>query len=828
MKEKNYKQSLIIKFSMSFFVMTFLACFFYPISYADPDMRRFSVYTETTKTTKSGVTYETVNTGMIIPYNKNGTTINGTVGQGDSAVNVGVSFVPVKKSDDSNLYKMTCQVGDENKVVNNGTFWLEDNGYRTYIGTTADIMEIRETQDGDPNGFVLNIGNNDNVKGQNIYFTYVDEKGVEHEIALGEIGAKNGILYSSAQVNGDRGFWATVFGWLTDHAGEVMRLLEEIVVDLSLGLVDAIHYIICRSVGEFVTIDRILFNKVGKVSIDFWDNSDAASAGNTSIKSVMKGVVNKWYRLFYGISIIIYMVSLVFVGIQILLNSTAEKKAKYKDVLMSWVTGIAILTLFPYVMKYTVQINNIAILAMENYVNPSGNKDARNYVPGILSASISDVASKFGSYEYVKSMIEGTGGGNTVKVDEIKDTSMRVRVQAGMLKRIVLVGVYFILLGEVIVLLFMYYKRVFMLAFLIVIFPLVAATFVIDKIGDKKAQSFGIWYKEFAINVFVQLFHVAIYVALVEPSISTYLAGNDKTWLFMILSIVFLFQGEKIIRGIFNAKSAANTIGDLAMVGAGIYGAKKIFERGGKSSGSTSKGDAAAMDNIKDRNETNKTVGAGGTSGSGGAGNTNAPPRPSSTSQDNDNFDAEHQGRYTGNDPDGVDTEGGKRESAKDKVMRNALRKRIGSGTAAKALTNIGSATGKLMGAAAGMARGETSEGSVLSNMASGAYTGSAIGGAVGEGLGAAADKIEQKVHGEKLYKDIANGNQDNALNLDAGGGIVPADVDPNEIIGKHGETVQELYRKALAEMARAASSKGAASGEVAFWNYIEENTKTD
>ena len=55
---------------------------------------------------------------------------------------------------------------------------------------------------------------------------------------------------------------------------------------------------------------------------------------------------------------------------------------------------------------------------------------------------------------------------------------------------------------------------------------------------------------------------------------------------------------------------------------------------------------------------------------------------------------------------------------------------------------------------------------------------------------------------------------------------LIPPDVNMDEIVGKHGESMQEIYRQALAEMHRTTARKGKAKGEMAFWNYIEHNTK--
>ena len=73
----------------------------------------------------------------------------------------------------------------------------------------------------------------------------------------------------------------------------------------------------------------------------------------------------------------------------------------------------------------------------------------------------------------------------------------------------------------------------------------------------------------------------------------------------------------------------------------------------------------------------------------------------------------------------------------------------------------------------------------------------------------------------------------DKELGLDKLGGAAAAaaamgvpDVNPDEVVGKHGETMQEIYRQALVEFNKVGSTKGTARGRQAYWNYLEQNIK--
>ena len=50
------------------------------------------------------------------------------------------------------------------------------------------------------------------------------------------------------------------------------------------------------------------------------------------------------------------------------------------------------------------------------------------------------------------------------------------------------------------------------IVFLILVAPITAITYPIDKISDGKAQAFNMWLQEFLYEVIIQPFHLLIYV----------------------------------------------------------------------------------------------------------------------------------------------------------------------------------------------------------------------------------------------------------------------------------------------------------------------------
>lgn len=172
-------------------------------------------------------------------------------------------------------------------------------------------------------------------------------------------------------------------------------------------------------------------------------------------------------------------------------GATAEKKASYKQLFMHWVVGIAILLLFPYVMKYIIKINEAMVKTIE------ANKGFDSSGSTIASIEVED----FDKVSIDDEIDWSTG------TDYMSQLGYAAR-QTG---KITLSFAFMIATWQLLILIFHYYKRLFIIAFLIIIFPLVALSYAVDKIADGKSQALNTWVKEYIINVFVQTFHAIIY-----------------------------------------------------------------------------------------------------------------------------------------------------------------------------------------------------------------------------------------------------------------------------------------------------------------------------
>lgn len=600
-----------------------------------------------------------------------------------------------------------------------------------------------------------------------------------------------------------------------------LDLFDKVLAEISKIIVsfgDGIVHIMARATGEVVTIDKLVFNKVDKVSIDYWNytNSNATEI-STPIKNYMAIPVQKWYKVFNRIAIMVYMIVLVYMGIAIMLSSTGEKRARYKELTMTWVIGIAILFLFPYVMKYIIKLNDALTNMIANVSTSFGFTQQEGTGGDLGQLGFLDVAFEYGKPEFSKHL-----GNSKDIITFTRNVAIGVKDDGSGNKKtnanIALALVYDVLIGQTLVILIMYYKRAFMMAFLIVIFPLVAMSYVIDKIGDGKSQSFGLWFKEFLVNVVVQTFHAIVYVLITGGGIKSYIDSSGGNFIFMFLCVLFLFEGEKILRGIFGIQSQANTIGDLAATGA------MIMAMGGKAKGVFGGGDVKTGSSTDNKENTAATKRVAATT-QAKENNEKAAQATQKAKTERGDTSGSH-GEYNGeeNEPEGVKDSNASR-NAQDKALIEAMKRRLNGGAVAKAVSFAAGATGAVMETSKTMATGDIGPDKILGAASAGKSLGKTFATPLVKGINLA----ERRVSGAMLASKISNGKMDESLGIDKIDGKfnVPAidNIDENAIAAK-GLTKQDIYREALAAYAKKAAVKGGNAGEEAFFNYIEKVTK--
>ena len=171
---------------------------------------------------------------------------------------------------------------------------------------------------------------------------------------------------------------------------------------------------------------------------------------------------------------------LLYLGIRIILSSTsAQDKAKYKNMLKDWLVALCILFMLHYIMAFLLNIterlnnmlaSNVIAETTSDSLQSNGNKidklmsEVRNKVDG--DADESPFSNMEGAFDVA---------GNAIMY----------------LALVVLTGIFTV----------QYLKRVVFMAFLTIIAPMIALTYPLDKVKDGKAQAFSYWLENIYLTV---------------------------------------------------------------------------------------------------------------------------------------------------------------------------------------------------------------------------------------------------------------------------------------------------------------------------------------
>lgn len=282
----------------------------------------------------------------------------------------------------------------------------------------------------------------------------------------------------------------------------------------------------------------------------------------------LQSTIASWYVALRNLAVVGLLCVLVYVGIRIMLSSTAGDKAKYKQMFTDWLIALCILFFLHYIMSF------------------------------ILTLTESICGAIGGDGKYTISVFDETAGkvfqtnllGLARFKTQLKDFGQKCTYLLFYVALVVYTAIFT----------WHYLKRLIMMAFLTIIAPMVALTYPIDKIGDGKAQAFNMWLKEYIYNALIQPFHLIIYTVFVGSAIDLV----QVNMLYALACMGFLLPAEKFLKKMFGMDRAPlGTMGALTTFTAGTLASKLLGGKGGGSKNNSSGGNEKPSDNKTPRYE---------------------------------------------------------------------------------------------------------------------------------------------------------------------------------------------------------------------------------
>ena len=266
--------------------------------------------------------------------------------------------------------------------------------------------------------------------------------------------------------------------------------------------------------------------------------------------AILSPQISKWYVALRNLVLIGLMVVLLYIGIRIVISSTASEKAKYKEHIKDWLIAVVLVVFMHYIMAFAITITGYITDMLEKNNETTRFALSEDTVSAVEKATETDIQpSEDGNYYYYTNLMGYA----------------RLMQQANLgygqfsWNSIGYTIVFMALVIYTVMFLIIYLKRVIYMAFLTMIAPLVALTYPIDKISDGQAQAFNMWLKEYIYNLLLQPFHLLLYTMLVGSAME--MATNNM--IYTLVALGFLIPAEKLLRRFFGFDQKAPEAGSI-------------------------------------------------------------------------------------------------------------------------------------------------------------------------------------------------------------------------------------------------------------------------
>ena len=296
-----------------------------------------------------------------------------------------------------------------------------------------------------------------------------------------------------------------------------------------------------------ITIEDVLFNRVPVLDINFFDfeNAGGQKLSEGSLLYKLRETIASWYYVIRMAVIMGMLVTLLYAAIKMVI-SLPNERAEYKSKLIDWLVGFIIVFSIHYFMVAIITFNNQIVKLLDPVISSSTTVDT----PKIESGSNSNITTQ--------------NDGQTSLYEAIRIQAYDIRATTGLVAAVM----YMVLVVFTIRFVILYAKRMFILAVLTVISPIMGLLYSINK----KKYKIGDWGKEYVYNVLIQFIHVVIYTAIVGLAFDISKLSTFKGGIIALMTLAFLIGSEALVKKMFGFDKAASsgslldsTVGQLAV-----------------------------------------------------------------------------------------------------------------------------------------------------------------------------------------------------------------------------------------------------------------------
>lgn len=285
--------------------------------------------------------------------------------------------------------------------------------------------------------------------------------------------------------------------------------------------------------GTRVTVESLFYNQVPITDANFFNFESAGGYslmdknGNPTVLYNLRKAVAEGYVIIRNVSIAITLFVLIYMGIRMALSSLAERKAQYKQQLISWVTALGIIMFIHFFMYAIFFINDVLLDIIKGL--------AADSVQGILGVSTGELSlydairTKAYSFDYVDGTI-------------------------GVIFYIILI--YFLIRFSLI-----YLKRMLTTYLLAMMGTVMGVKYAFDKANGRRSTSLSKWMRDYSYNILLQSIHALIYTVLMTIALKVSLTSFTGIVIAVVV-LRFLLEADKIFIKIFGVSSKGGLFED--------------------------------------------------------------------------------------------------------------------------------------------------------------------------------------------------------------------------------------------------------------------------
>lgn len=358
-----------------------------------------------------------------------------------------------------------------------------------------------------------------------------------------------------------------------------------------------------------VTPEKIFADEVPFLNVNiinpkkYSDYKDSDGNVKDTPAMAFKSIVSTWYIALRNLAIVIMLSVLLYIGIRIIVSSTANSKVKYKEMLVDWVIGMFLIFFMHYIMAFAFSVTEMFTSTITSNIQyPAVELNLSKYKPNASENAVKALKKMQGlsdneelDWEKIKIVTDFTGLARIYSQLEYSNVDGNEKIEISEISYMGYTIMYAVMVMYTVMFTWKYLKRLIYMIFLVMISPLIALSYPLDKMNDGSAQAFNMWIKEFIFTLLIQPFHLLLYTVLIGSAIT--MAADNMIYALVVLG--FMLPAEKILKKFFGFDRKA-PIGESAMGGAvggaiamqainGIAkGIKKVPSKGGNSSSTSS------------------------------------------------------------------------------------------------------------------------------------------------------------------------------------------------------------------------------------------------